>query len=163
MCINSGDESRKIYRDNKFCNMAHGVPDEPVGKVEEKRPKAPVGSRRIFPPQFKLQVSGRVEYYFTYDKKLFNCSLNKQRTIQFFRILRGRHRCRSSFGFRAKTNKNITRCFRARPLLRYYCYRHYCPCCSSTKIIYFIVRSVHDLYCRVNRTLLVSRVRYYTY
>ncbi|XP_050532496.1 uncharacterized protein LOC126900659 [Daktulosphaira vitifoliae] len=36
--------------------MAHGAPDEPVGKVEEKRPKAPVGSRRIFPPQFKLQV-----------------------------------------------------------------------------------------------------------
>lgn len=41
--------------------MAHGAPDEPVGKVEEKRPKAPVGSRRIFPPQFKLQVSLFVE------------------------------------------------------------------------------------------------------
>lgn len=38
--------------------MAHGSPDEPVGRVEEKqRPKAPVGSRRIFPPQFKLQVT----------------------------------------------------------------------------------------------------------
>lgn len=37
--------------------MAHGAPDEPVGRVEERqRPKAPVGSRRIFPPQFKLQV-----------------------------------------------------------------------------------------------------------
>ncbi|XP_050430425.1 uncharacterized protein LOC126839267 [Adelges cooleyi] len=36
--------------------MAHGASDEPVSKVEEKRPKAPVGSRRIFPPQFKLQV-----------------------------------------------------------------------------------------------------------
>lgn len=40
----------------KKTNMAHGAQDEPVGKVEEKRPKAPVGSRRIFPPQFKLQV-----------------------------------------------------------------------------------------------------------
>lgn len=34
-----------------------GAPVEPVGRVEERRPKAPVGSRRIFPPQFKLQVS----------------------------------------------------------------------------------------------------------
>lgn len=41
--------------------MAHGATDEPVGKVEEKqRPKAPVGSRRIFPPQFKLQVSTNI-------------------------------------------------------------------------------------------------------
>lgn len=47
----------KVVKYHYNFTMAHGVPDEPIGKVEEKRPKAPVGSRRIFPPQFKLQVS----------------------------------------------------------------------------------------------------------
>lgn len=48
--------------------MAHGAPDEPVGKVEEKRPKAPVGSRRIFPPQFKLQVNRCLFLYYFFHR-----------------------------------------------------------------------------------------------
>lgn len=57
--------------------MAHGAgaPVEPVGRVEERRPKAPVGSRRIFPPQFKLQVS--VFSFFFFFPPIFVLSVRR--------------------------------------------------------------------------------------
>lgn len=100
--------------------MAHGGADEPVGKVEEKRPKAPVGSRRIFPPQFKLQVISFIfiifvitlqrYYYFarsTVWPLLLPTTADLVRSISPD-FTRSRHRRRHP-GAVPKRNKNTTR------------------------------------------------------